>query len=33
MEAGYGLHAPLWVGFAMTLAGLLTLAPPALRRM
>ncbi|NKC03484.1 MFS transporter [Brucella haematophila] len=33
MEAGYGLHAPLWVGFAMTLAGLLTLAPPVLRRM
>jgi predicted MFS family arabinose efflux permease len=33
MEAGYGLHAPLWVGFAMTLAGLLTLAPPALRCM
>ncbi len=33
IDAGYGLHAPLWVGFAMTLAGLLTLAPPALRRM
>lgn len=33
LSTGYGLHAPLWVGFIMTLLGLLTLAPRALRRM
>lgn len=32
LDAGYGLHAPLWVGFIMTLAGLLSLAPRAFRQ-
>lgn len=33
LQSGYSLHAPLWVGFIMTLLGLLSLAPRALRRM
>ncbi len=32
LDAGYGLHAPLWVGFAMSVGALLTLAPRAMRR-
>lgn len=31
IEAGYGLTAPLWVGLAFALAGLLSLAPRAAR--
>ncbi len=33
LQSGYSLHAPLWVGVIMTLGGLLTLAPRALRKM
>lgn len=33
LENGSGLHAPLWVGFGMALAALLTLAPRSLRRL
>lgn len=33
LENGAGLQAPLWVGFAMALAALLTLAPRSLQRM
>jgi len=33
LSSGYSLHAPLWVGAIMTLCGLLTLAPRALRKM
>lgn len=33
LSTGYSLYAPLWVGFVMTLLGLLTLAPRALRKM
>lgn len=33
LSKGYSLYAPLWVGFVMTLLGLLTLAPRALRKM
>lgn len=32
LQSGYGLHAPLWVGFFMTLGGLSTLALRNLRR-
>ncbi|WP_241488598.1 MFS transporter [Sphingomonas sanguinis] len=31
MEAGYGLRAPLWVGFALALLGLVSLIPGHLR--
>lgn len=33
LSSGYSLYAPLWVGVIMTLLGLLTLAPRALRKM
>lgn len=33
IDAGYGLTAPLWVGFSLALLGLLSLAPPAVRRL
>lgn len=33
IDAGYGLTAPLWVGFSLALLGLLSLAPPAARRL
>ncbi|CAD7031525.1 MFS transporter [Pseudorhizobium endolithicum] len=33
IDAGYGLTAPLWVGFALALAGLLSLAPRRARRL
>lgn len=33
IEAGYGLTAPLWVGFGLALLGLLSLAPARVRRM
>ncbi len=32
MDAGYGLAAPVWIGFALALAGLLSLAPPDARK-
>lgn len=33
IDNGYGLHSPLWIGFGLALAGLLSLAPPAARRL
>lgn len=33
IEAGYGLTAPLWIGFFLAAAGLLSLAPAAARRL
>lgn len=33
IDAGYGLTAPLWVGFGLALLGLLSLAPVGARRM
>lgn len=33
IAAGYGLTAPLWVGLAFALAGLLSLAPASVRRL
>lgn len=33
MDAGYGLTAPVWIGFALALAGLLSLAPPTARKL
>ncbi|MET3793379.1 MFS transporter [Aquamicrobium terrae] len=33
IDAGYGLTAPLWVGFSLALLGLLSLAPRAVRRL
>jgi predicted MFS family arabinose efflux permease len=32
IDAGYGLTAPVWIGFALALAGLLSLVPPAARK-
>lgn len=32
IDAGFGLTAPLWVGFALALLGLLSLAPRSVRR-
>ena len=32
IDRGYGLTAPLWVGVALAILGLLSLAPPSLRR-
>jgi predicted MFS family arabinose efflux permease len=32
IEAGYGLTAPLWVGVALAVLGLVSLAPPRLRQ-
>jgi predicted MFS family arabinose efflux permease len=33
IDAGYGLRSPLWIGFALALAGLLSLAPAGVRRL
>lgn len=33
IDAGYGLTAPLWVGFGLALLGLLSLAPSSARRL
>lgn len=33
IDAGYGLAAPLWVGFALALIGLASLVPPKARRL
>lgn len=33
IDAGLGLTAPLWIGFALAVLGLLSLAPPSARRL
>lgn len=33
IDAGYGLTSPLWIGFALAVIGLLTLAPSGARRL
>ncbi|NSZ58447.1 MFS transporter [Agrobacterium tumefaciens] len=33
IDAGYGLNSPLWIGFVLALAGLVTLVPASVRRL